>query len=201
MSQKVSELELASEGVEVVPSTKFESTIKSLRLSQDYESLADVKQVITEVTIGKPNRQTFFRVHPEWKAVYPILEHKVGMKSEFYIVAPQAATEIEDEVHPRLLVPVITRDGRLFIWPLRVGNGERLDNAASSSLAAMQVAKKQWIKLVWRGHSFVTLAAKKGLPSPEWPEIGFDEMLDLAFKDRVIVSPDHPVIKALLGDE
>jgi hypothetical protein len=96
MSKNPSELKLAPESVEVVPSSKFASTIKALRLSQDYESLADVKQVITEVTIGKPNRQTFFRVHPEWKAFYAILELRTGMKSEFYMVAPAAATEIED---------------------------------------------------------------------------------------------------------
>lgn len=201
MSQNLSELKLAPESVEVVPSTKCASTIKTLRLSQDYESLTDVKQVVTEVTIGKPNKQTFFRVHPEWKAVYPLLELKATMKSEYYIVAPNAATEIEDEVHPRILVPLITRDGRLYLWPLRVGNGERLDNAASSSLAAMQVAKKKWIKLVWRGHSFVTMAAKKDLSSPEWPDISFDEMLEIGFKDRVIDSPDHAVIKSLIGDE
>jgi hypothetical protein len=198
--KSLNEFELAS-SVEVVPSTTCASSLKALRRSQDFESLADVKQVVTEVTIGKPNKQTFFRVHPEWKAVYPILELKATMKSEYYIVDPNAATEIEDEVNPRLLVPVITRDGRLYIWPLRVGNGERLDNAASSSLAAMQVAKKKWIKLVWRGHSFVALTAKKELSSPEWPEIGFDEMLELAFKDRVIDSPDHAVIKSLVGDE
>jgi hypothetical protein len=201
MSKCLSELELAQESIEVVPSMKCASTIKSLRLSQDYESLTDVKQVITEVTIGKPNRQTFFRVHPEWKSVYPILELKVTMKSEYYIVAPDAATEIDDEVHPRLLVPVITRDGRLYIWPLRVGNGEQLDQAAASSLAAMQVAKNQWIKLVWKGHSFGTFTAKKDPPSPEWPEISFDEMLEIAFKDRIIDSPDHVVIKSLIGDE
>lgn len=201
MSPVPHELKLASDNVEAMPSSKFASTIQNLRLSQDYDTLVDLKQVITEVTIGKPNRQTFFRVHPDWKALYPILEFKAAMKSEFYIVAQKAAIEIEDEVHPRLLVPVITRDGLLYIWPLRISNGDRLDNAAASSLAAMQVAKKQWIKLVWRGHSFTTYAAKKDLPDPEWPEISFDDMLEIAFKDRVIGSSDHAVIKVLTGDE
>jgi hypothetical protein len=201
MSQNHSELELAP-SVEVVPSSKFASTINSLRLSQDFESLANVKQVVTEVTIGKPNRQTFFRVHSEWKGLYPILELKTTMKSEYYIVAPNAASEVEDEVQPRLLVPVITRDGRLYIWPLRVGNGEQpLDPAAASSLAAMLLAKNQWIKLVWKGNSFGTFAAKKDLPTPEWPSVSFEEMLEIAFKDRVIDSPDHAVIKSLIGDE
>ncbi|MGB6688523.1 MAG: hypothetical protein WBE76_11830 [Terracidiphilus sp.] len=201
MSKRLGEFELAPENVEVVPSTEFASTLKSLRLSQDFESLVDVKPVVTEVTIGKPNRQTFFRVHPEWKAGYPILELKLGTKSEFYVVAPKAATEIEDEVHPRLIVPAITRDGRLYVWPLRLGDGERLDNAASSALKAMRLAKEQWIKVKWNGHEFVTSAARKELSSPVWPEIGFDKMLDIAFKDRFISSPDHPVIKSLLGDE
>lgn len=202
MSQKLSEFKLAQNSVEVTSSSNFISTLNTLRLSQDFESLAEVKEVVTEVTIGKPNRQTFFRVHPEWKGVYPILELKTAMRSDYYIVAPQAAAEAEDEVHPRFLVPVITRDGRLYIWPLRISSGEQqLDQAAASSLAAMLVAKNQWIKLVWKGHSFATFIAKKDLPAPEWPQITFDEMLEIAFKDRIIDSPDHAVIKSLIGDE
>lgn len=204
MSKKLEELALVQETVEVVPSTQYATNINihDLRLSQDFESLTEVKQVVTTVGIGKPNPHTFFRVHPEWKGGYPLLEVKTSMKSEFYIVDPQAVPELQGEIVPRLLVPVITRDNRLYVWPLRVSVGDRkLDQAASSSLAAMQTAKTQWIRLHWQGHSFAPFVAKKELAEPEWPETTFERMVEIAFEGRVITNPDHPVVKALLGEE
>ena len=37
------------------------------------------------------------------------------------------------------------------------------------------------------------------LPDPEWPEVSFQELLRIAFKDRFIESLDHSVIKRLQG--
>ena len=36
-------------------------------------------------------------------------------------------------------------------------------------------------------------------PPPEWPEMPFMNVLEIAFKGRVIGSHDHPVIKRLRG--
>ena len=37
------------------------------------------------------------------------------------------------------------------------------------------------------------------LPEPEWPEETFEQLFRLAFRDRVIDSIDHPVIRQLKG--
>jgi hypothetical protein len=37
------------------------------------------------------------------------------------------------------------------------------------------------------------------LPDPEWPEVSFQEILKIAFKDKIIQSIDHPVIQRLRG--
>jgi hypothetical protein len=37
------------------------------------------------------------------------------------------------------------------------------------------------------------------LPEPEWPDISFNELITIAFKGRIIDSPDHPVLKRLKG--
>jgi hypothetical protein len=202
MSNVPERLALSPEAVAVLALPQNPTNIHGLRLSQDFESLADVTPVVTTVTIGKPNRHTFFQVHPQWAGCYPILEHRSDMKSEFYIVDSLAVPELQDEVTARLLASGITRDGRLFVWPLRIGNGEKqLDQAASSALAAMRMGKTQWIKVKWNGHSFDAFVAKKELDPPVWPETTFERMIEIAFEGRVITKPDHPVVKALLGEE
>jgi hypothetical protein len=37
------------------------------------------------------------------------------------------------------------------------------------------------------------------LADPDWPELGFWDLIKIAFKDRLINSFDHPVIKNLRG--
>jgi hypothetical protein len=44
-------------------------------------------------------------------------------------------------------------------------------------------------------------SAEAKFKEPEWPKMSFSEILKIAFKDRLIKSPDHPVIKKLLGQE
>ena len=40
---------------------------------------------------------------------------------------------------------------------------------------------------------------KGNIPDPIWPELSFDAIYRIAFKDRVIRSLDHPVVKRLRG--
>ena len=37
-------------------------------------------------------------------------------------------------------------------------------------------------------------------PEPEWPDLSFEAMYRIAFRDRLISSPDHPVLKRLRGE-
>ena len=41
--------------------------------------------------------------------------------------------------------------------------------------------------------------AEGSIPDPIWPELSFDAILRIAFKDRMIRSLDHPVVKRLRG--
>lgn len=194
-------LALGPEDFENKPQSQT-SNLRNLRLSQDYEDMADVTKAVTAVSIGKPHYQTFFRVHPEWQAGYPVFEKKQEGKNEFFIVDTKAVPELASEVTPRLIVPLITRDGSLYVWPLRVGTPEKeADLAARSAYAGMQKARSSWVRLKWTGREFHCFVAKgKDLPGPEWPDITFDEMIDLAFAGQVIDTPNHPVVKTLNGE-
>ena len=41
--------------------------------------------------------------------------------------------------------------------------------------------------------------ATGNLPEPEWPDLEFDKILEIAFRDRFVTAPDHPVVKRLQG--
>jgi hypothetical protein len=200
MSKIPKGLALAPEDPESTPRSQT-TNIRDLRLSQDFENMTDVTKLVTSVSVGRPNKQTFFRIHPEWQAVYPVFEKKQDFKSEFFIVDTKAVPELASEVTPRLIVPLITRDGSLYVWPLRIGTPEKeVDLAARSAYAAMQKAKSSWVRLNWKGREFECFVAKGELPEPEWPGITFDEMLNLAFAGQVIDNANHQVVKALNGE-
>jgi hypothetical protein len=43
------------------------------------------------------------------------------------------------------------------------------------------------------------LVAQAVLPEPEWPDVTFDELMQIAFRERLIQGSDHPVVTQLLG--
>jgi hypothetical protein len=47
--------------------------------------------------------------------------------------------------------------------------------------------------------AYELLAAEKLTIKPQWPEVSFQELIRIAFKDRLIADLDHPVIKRLRG--
>ena len=38
-----------------------------------------------------------------------------------------------------------------------------------------------------------------GLPEPQWPEVTFQDLVKIAFKDHFIRDLDHPVVRRLRG--
>jgi hypothetical protein len=38
------------------------------------------------------------------------------------------------------------------------------------------------------------------LPDPNWPDLTFQEIFDIAIRDRKIDSLDHPVVRQLRGE-
>jgi hypothetical protein len=42
-------------------------------------------------------------------------------------------------------------------------------------------------------------ATSNSLPDPIWPDFPFKEIMQIAFRDRVIDTPDHPLVKKLQG--
>jgi hypothetical protein len=119
------------------------------------------------------------------------------------LVAQELWPELPGEIIAKVLFTTITRQGVLTLWPVRLpGEDGRHDEWNRSALEAAEMAQERWIRVV----ANMSLGANEvyeavgSLPEPEWPEVGFQEILRIAFKDHFINSLDHPVVRRLRGD-
>ena len=88
------------------------------------------------------------------------------------------------------------------MWPVRVpaADGRANDWHVSAATAAQQ-AMTRWIRVKANMslRAYEIFQAESAIPDPVWPDLSFEEIYRIAFKDRLITSPDHPVIKRLRG--
>ena len=100
----------------------------SISLSTDFRSTHQIKRPLTHVPIRKPAKQTFFRTHPDtsWWSHTKVLElHddlREGYVRETYMVARHLweVVEAKEPLAERILVPYITRNGDVLVWPIKV---------------------------------------------------------------------------------
>ena len=170
-------------------------------ISQDFLDETEVKQILTSVPIRKPIKDEFIKVHPENNLTLSTLELKT--ESGVWVVDRDIVPHVKEEVVVKVLVHTINSAGVSFLWPLKYsGNdGRSLDNWSLTAINASQVAKNKWIRLkpdhIAGGYS--AYEAQGNLPEPEWPEESWEDVMDIAFRDRIIDSVDHHIIRKLKG--
>jgi hypothetical protein len=174
-----------------------------LRLSQDFTNKVGVKKAIITVPVRKPDRQWFVRVHPDsaWRLETAVLELKDDR--ETYIVDPDLWEELPGELVPKILFTTISRQGVVFLWPVRLPGEDGRSNAwNSSALDAAHLATAGWVRVAANMSlgAYEVFQATAELPEPEWPEKDFQSLVEIAFKDHYVRSLDHPVIRRLRGE-
>ncbi|MGO9607342.1 MAG: hypothetical protein ACLQAT_28775 [Candidatus Binataceae bacterium] len=180
-------------------------SVEELRIDQDFPKQAGVGEILVKVRVHKPDKQKFFRVHPDprfrfkTKVIETREEGVIG--SEIYLV------------HPRLhlLLKAYTSDAEIFTaiylnsrepFLIVVKYGKRQNDWNETMLAAIKEAKTKWGQAISEDGKYTVNYAEDGalLGEPAWPEnMDFERLLTIAFKDHYLKSIDHPVVKALLG--
>jgi hypothetical protein len=173
--------------------------LNSLRLPQDFVANLGVKKLLVQVPVTKPRKGWFVRTRSgdEWRL--PVAMIMLKDVNESYVVHPSLAANLPADVVHFVLVTAITRDGALFLWPLRVPNLSRQDPWADSAMAACAHAETRWLRVDAGAGAYGVSVATAAIPEPEWPEESLEQLFRLAFRDRVIESIDHPVIRRLKG--
>ncbi len=176
--------------------------LEALRLPQNFGEALGVKKLITHIPIRKPTKAEFFRVRAadQWRYQTMILEIK--QESEIYLVARSVWDVVSELLRPAALHVAIDRQNNLFLIPVPLPGQDGRRNPWHQSLAEVVAnAEKKWVRSVANKAvgAYDILIAEAKLPDPEWPELNFEQILEIAFRDRIINSIDHPVITQLLG--
>jgi hypothetical protein len=176
--------------------------LDSLRVSQDYADGLGVEQVITDIPVRKPLKSEWVRTYPDQSYQIETLVLELEQERELYLIAPSlhSALITEPTVSRRLLITSITRQGRLFLWPIKLPAPDGKSNIWNET--AMEAAKRAgscWVRVAadMGFGTYRVWEAKTALGDPKWPSLIFKQILKLAFADRMISSLDHPVIKRL----
>ena len=151
----------------------------------------------------KPNRQEYFRVHPDptYRLETLLLEFKA--EGVTYLVDPEIAPAIPGEAAAKILYLTVTRHGALLLWPVRLPDEQgRLDDWNAAAHQAALSAEARWVRIAANkgAGTYDVYEALDQIAEPAWPDMSFDRLLEMAFKNRFIDNLDHPVIRRLLGE-
>jgi hypothetical protein len=177
--------------------------LDALRLDQSFADSVGVKKLLTSVPVRKPNRQEFVRVHPEttWRLT-PAAIIELKEDRETYLVTPEMAAKLPGEFTVATIFTVINRQCVTFLWPVKLPGPDGKHNEWHRSAAeAAERAMSRWIRVT----ANTSLGANEiyeaigDLPDPVWPDVSFQELLKIAFRDRIVDTIDHPLIQRLRG--
>jgi hypothetical protein len=175
----------------------------ALRLDQSYADTVGVKKLLTTVPVRKPNRQDFVRVHPapEYRLT-PAAIIEVKEDREVYLVTPNMAQALPGEFSTVTLFTTINRQGTLHLWPVKLPNPEGRHNEWHRSAAeGAERAQKKWVRVTasMSLSAYEIFESSADLPEPVWPDFSFQEILKIAFRDRIVDRADHPLVQRLQG--
>jgi hypothetical protein len=179
--------------------------LESQRLSQDFESAVTVKKLITTVKVMKPLNHWFIRTRADPAYWLPTAVLELGGEREIYLVARSlwGALATDPTFSPRLLVTSINRQGVLFLWPIKLpGTKGRDDPWSRSARDAADEARTQWIRVTSNTDlgAYEVAVAVGQFVEPEWPSLTLQEIVNIAFRNKMITTWDHTVLRQLRGE-
>ena len=178
---------------------------ENVRVSQDFIDQAGLETITGVLSVGRAGPQVFFRVREgsEWQVSAAVLEVERGIEKEIYVVLSALAAELADEVSYVMIRLAVDQYGVPFLWPLKVTRGGQKPNSWNQSAkCAAEAAIKCWVRMYSKPNAaqYSIVYAKNNSAEPEWPKMSFHEILELAFKDRIITDHNHPVLRQLRGE-
>jgi hypothetical protein len=183
-------------------SNPFDPT--NLRLSQNFTEAGAVKKRITVVQVRKPGKQEFVRIHPdpEYRLETALLILKE--EGEVYLVDPALWDDLAGELIPTVLFLTINRQGIIRLWPVRLPDESgNLDSWNHSALQAAEIAQHSWVRVSSNRAAgmYETFESTADLDDPEWPDLSFKQILEIAFRGRYIDDWNHPALRRLRGEQ
>ena len=179
---------------------EIKADFSRFRLSQNFGSVCGVSKKLTTVPVRKPNKTQFVRVRPEGRLDAMLLKYPADSE-DLYLIEPDVIQEVGGQARPYRLTQAIDRQNNVFIWPVRIPDDDRPLNWHTSALEGSITAELSWTRLVANMAlgSYDIFVAESKLEEPEWPELSMNELLGIAFKNKIVDRPDHLVLLELRG--
>ena len=176
---------------------------ENLRVPQSFIDSAGVKKLLTTIPVRKPKKQDFIRVHPDadYRADVAIIELEEDRES--YLVTPNAAADLQNELQCKTLFTAVNRQGVVFLWPVHITAADaRILEWHRSAREGAELAMQKWVRVQANMSlgAYEMFKAGGTIPDPTWPSESFPELLRIAFRDRFIDRLDHAVVRRLRGE-
>jgi hypothetical protein len=179
-----------------------EKEFRAIRRDLDGVKGTSAVGIVTIAVDKTPGKNEFFRTHPEFRPVVPIVNVEAGMDRQYFAVAPdmvEALGGIGITVCDHTLYLTVTSGGAVRIVPVRQapGDAEQNEYNRTKEMGLLQ-ARNGWVRL----HTDQANKCYKVFPAPvgrfsnpQWPELTHAKIFRLAFRDnrRVIDSVEHPL--------
>jgi hypothetical protein len=160
---------------------------------------------IVSINVGKtPGRNEFFRTHPEFRPVVPIVDLEIGMERHFFAVTDEmveALASIGITVTNHTLYLTVTPRGAVRIVPIRHPDTEGSQNEYHRTKEIGLLAGiDEWVRLYTdqENRVYKVFPAPEGrFADPIWPELKPAKIFRLAFRDkgRLVDSTEHALFK------
>jgi hypothetical protein len=193
--------------LEVVSEEELDEEEKEFRaLRRDLPGVKGASAVgIVSIGVAKiPGKNEFFRTHPEFRAVVPIVDLEVGMERQFFAVTDEmmeALSGIGITATDHTLYLTATSRGAVRIIPIRhaSADGEQNEYARTKEIGLTQ-AMDEWVRLYTdqENRVYKVFPAPAGrFADPIWPALKPAKIFRLAFRDkgRLIDSPEHTLFQ------
>ncbi len=162
------------------------------------------RKIRSVIPVSKPGKMEWVQLldHPDF--LLPgaaFLDLQDG--GRLYLVVPEIAAQLTDDVKLVKLAPGLTRQDKLFLWPCpMILEGKTPNQWHTSHNDAFDAAKSGWIRMKSNLACgfYDIIEPEKIMPEPDWPDMSFADMLQIAFNDDHIVDrDDHPALRRLKG--
>jgi len=162
------------------------------------QDVASTNRVVLTIPVRCPRPEEFFRIHPSLTVDVALLDHE----REMYLVVPEMGPQVP-QANGYTLYYGVTRSGSEFLWQVRLpGLDGRTNPWWLSARLYADYAKTKWTR-IWAdmgAGSYAAVTAPAAIPEPQWPNRTLRDLLFLAFKDRLIDSEDHAILRILRGE-
>jgi hypothetical protein len=161
------------------------------------------KKLLTVVPVRKPHSKEWAMAHPsdDYCMIAGIIEDAEG--GQPYIVTPEIAATHPGEIKPVELRLAVSRQGTAFLWKYPTQDPDGRENFWNTShREAVEAAKNGWVRMISSRSlgAYEVHIAPAIDTEPKWPEQSFQQLLEVAFKGRLIADADHILLRQLRGE-